>query len=67
MESNWIKIKNKYPNNCIQCGLYIEVGDEVLWMQGLGIKHEECPTGIEEDNSTLVIMDDEAQKMMGNW
>lgn len=65
MSLEWKKITAKFTNKCIECGNYINQGDIALWMQNLGIKHIECPTGIIEDDSRLVIIDKEDQERLG--
>lgn len=63
--SEWIKIENRFFANCIECNKNIEAGEDCLWMKGLGIKHLECPTGIEPEESQLVIIDEYDKKMLG--
>lgn len=65
MQDKWIKLTNKYASQCIQCGEWINPGKTVLWLKGLGIKHEECPTGLQDDNSALVIIDKEDKEKLG--
>lgn len=65
MQDQWIRLKNKYTSKCIQCGEWINQGEMVLWFKGLGIKHEECPTGLQDDNSALVVIDNEDKEMLG--
>ena len=51
----WIRLQNKYSARCVQCGEWISIGEYVLWLKGLGVKHEECDVGFREDNSALII------------
>lgn len=64
-QTNWIKTTSKFGGKCIQCGLYIEQGQTVLWMRRLGIKHEECPTGFQSDDSALVIIEEQDKERLG--
>lgn len=63
---DWIPITSKFANKCITCGNMVEVGDSVLWKKGSGIRHnpvcEEENTGIQEDNSALIIIDNDEWK-----
>ncbi len=45
----------------------ISEGEKALWMQNLGVKHVECPveSEVKEDNSALVIIDEDDKKMLG--
>lgn len=65
MNSDWIKIENKFDSRCIECHEMISKGDMCKWMYGLGIKHIECPTGIEPEESQLIIIDEEDKEMLG--
>lgn len=65
MNYSWIEIQVKHAANCIECGKAILEDQTALWMQGLGIKHVECPTGIlEEDKSQLVIIEKDDEKLL---
>ena len=64
-QQQWIKIINNFPSRCVQCGDWIAVGQTALWMKGLGIKHEECPIGLEKDESALVVIDQEDKERLG--
>lgn len=61
---DWKKIINQFESNCIECNEIISPGVDCLWMKDLGIKHIECPTGIQEE-SQLVIIDNEDKKLLG--
>ena len=61
----WKKIEVKYANRCVNCREYINAGEEALWMQRFGIRHIECPTGIKDDNSALVIIDEKDKQLLG--
>ncbi len=39
---NWIPLKNKDESKCSICKEKIEVGKEILWKKGAGIKHKSC-------------------------
>ena len=60
--NDWIGIENKFKGKCYTCGNMIEVGENVFWKKGSGIRHNpECETHIqslEPDNSALIIIDD---------
>ena len=62
---NWISLTNKYNTRCIQCGLWIPIGTDILWQKGIGVKHHDCLSDT-EDKSQLVIIDDffEEQKYL---
>ena len=62
---DWIKIENKFESKCIECDGLIQQEEQCLWMEKLGIKHIECPTGIIEDTSQLVIIDAEDKERLG--
>lgn len=38
----WIPLKNKYKSSCVLCGIDLEVGEDVLWKKGQGVKHKVC-------------------------
>ena len=38
-----MRITNKYENKCENCTKTIEVGTEVEWEKGNGIRHIKCP------------------------
>lgn len=56
--SNWVKLQNKYNSRCVYCGLMIEIGEDILWQKGIGIKHETCDVGFKNDDSRLIVLDD---------
>ena len=65
---DWKEITVKYPGNCINCSKQINVDEQAMWMQNLGIKHLECPVESElppQDNSSLVIIDEEDKRLLG--
>jgi len=63
--NDWKRIEVKYSGQCITCNGWIMKGEQALWLFGLGLKHIECPTGIIEDNSALVIIDEEDKVLLG--
>lgn len=68
MNNKWIKLTVKFSNKCIQCDSYIMKGEKALWMEGLGIKHIDCPViNLEpvKDTSTMIIIDEEDKEMLG--
>ena len=64
-QQQWIKLTNKFTSRCVQCGEWINPGELVLWLKGLGIKHDECPIGMQEDETSLVILEQEDQERLG--
>lgn len=63
---NWKTITVKHPNKCIQCGILINEGETALWLERLGIKHQECDIDSTKDESKIIIIDEEVQRLMGN-
>ena len=58
--TDWILIQTNYPNKCVLCGEQIDIGDSTYWKKGIGLKcYPECATGFTENESKLVIIDDE--------
>lgn len=39
---SWIKLKMKFPGNCLVCNEKINAGESGLWQKGTGVKHEKC-------------------------
>jgi len=64
--NEWKLITVKFSNYCIECEEWIMQGEQALWMDRLGIKHIECPTGIiEEDKTQLVIIEKDEPELLG--
>jgi len=64
----WHEIIVKFSGQCIQCDGWILKDETALWMMNLGLKHIECPVkdiDLEPDNTSLVILDNDAQKRIG--
>jgi len=63
----WREITLRYKGKCVICNYIISEGEKALWMQNLGVKHIECPieSELKEDNSALVIIDEDDKKMLG--
>lgn len=64
---DWKTITVKYPNRCVECRIVIKEGETALYLQGLGLKHKECPTGLElpKDDTRMVIIDADDKKRLG--
>lgn len=56
--AEWVIITAKFSATCYMCGDWIDKGDTAYWKKLIGIKHyPECPTGITEDDSRLIIQE----------
>jgi hypothetical protein len=61
--TEWTKIETKFPNKCILCNEQIDIGDTVYWRKGVGLKHyPECTIGFRENDSRLIIIDEDDEK-----
>jgi len=49
----------------MECKERIDIGETCYWERGIGVKHVECPEGIREDKSALVVIEEDQKEMYG--
>lgn len=53
------EITAKFAGTCSVCGGTTEEGDIILWKQGSGAKHKECPEEVQEINQPVEVIGDD--------
>jgi len=57
----WIPLQNKYKGSCVLCGIDLEVGEDVLWKKGQGVKHKVCEEPVISEIDTSVVWKDDKE------
>lgn len=58
-------IENKFSSKCRNCKQRIDIGETVDWVKGKGISHVECPEALQDDNSALIVIEDDERPIYG--